>query len=189
MRPASRPGRHTPDADLVAQLAAGDLSSLGLLFDRHAIHVHRFLDRLGASEGDADDLLQATFLLAADAAGGFRGGSTRAWLFGLAANLARRHRRSLGRMATRIAAWAREQYATPPPTPGDSLETRRAAMRAARALQRLSPKKREVFVMIVMEGVDANEVATALGIPVGTVWTRLHHARRELREQLEEESS
>jgi RNA polymerase sigma-70 factor (ECF subfamily) len=57
-----------------------------------------------------------------------------------------------------------------------------------RALFELSPKKREVFVLVALEGLSGEEVATTLGIPVNTVWTRLHHARSELRHALEEAS-
>jgi DNA-directed RNA polymerase specialized sigma24 family protein len=46
-------------------------------------------------------------------------------------------------------------------------------------------KNREAFVLIVLEGVEAEQAAAALGVPLGTLWTRLHHARRELRARLE----
>jgi RNA polymerase sigma-70 factor (ECF subfamily) len=189
MQPLPRREHQESDEELIARVASGHLSSVGLLFDRYAVDVLRFLRRLGVNDGDIDDLLQATFILVPDASASFRGGATRSWLFGLAANLARRHRRSLGKTAARIAAWTRQQYATSPPTPDDSLDRRRQVARAMGALERLSPKKREAFVMVVMEGMDAQEVAAALGVPVGTVWTRLHHARRELREALGEDCS
>lgn len=177
-----------PDGELLAHVVAGDLSDLGVIFDRHALDVRRFLVRLGVGAGDVDDLVQATFLIVLTAAGSFRGGgSARAWLLGLAANVARRHRRSMARLAVRIAAWAREPRPDAETAASDSLEVRERSARAARALARLTAKKREVFVMVAMEGLPAEAVAQALGIPVGTVWTRLHHARRELRAELERE--
>ena len=181
-QPAALHHAQPHDGALLASIAAGDLSSLGVLFDRHAVDVRRFLGRLGVAEGDVDDLVQATFLTVLDAAATFRGsGSARAWLFGLAANLVRRHRRSLSRMAARIAAWAREPRPDKVPPPSDSVEASDGAARAIRALARLTPRKREVFILVVMEGLSAEAAASALGIPIGTVWTRLHHARRELR--------
>jgi RNA polymerase sigma-70 factor, ECF subfamily len=177
------------DGELLENIASGDLSSLGLLFDRYALDVRRFISRLGVMAGDVDDLAQATFLIVMDAASSFRGGgAARAWLFGLAANVVRRHRRSMARMAAHLAAWAREPREERPPPPSESLDAHERSVRAAHALARLSPKKREVFVMVTMEGLTAETAADALGIPVGTVWTRLHHARRELRAQLVEES-
>jgi RNA polymerase sigma factor (sigma-70 family) len=176
------------DEGLVAAVAGGDLSSLGVLFDRHAQGVRRFIGRLGVAPSDVDDLTQTTFLLLLEAARSFRGGpSARPWLLGLATNVARRHRRSTIRMAARIAAWASERYASGPPTPGEALDVQERAVRAAHALMLLSPKKREVFVMVAMEAVPAEVAADLLGIPLGTVWTRLHHARRELQAHLLEE--
>ncbi len=58
-----------------------------------------------------------------------------------------------------------------------------------RALERMSPKKREVIVLAVIEGLPGEEVARVLGVPVATVWTRLHHARRELTDAVFEEES
>ena len=178
------------DANLLARIASGDLSSLGTLFDRYAIDVRSFIARLGIGAADVDDLTQTTFVLVLEAASSFRGpGSGRAWLFGLAANVVRRHRRSFARMATRVAAWALEPRADTTPTPERASDVRERAALAGRALTRLSAKKREVFVMIVMEDVTAEDAAAALGIPIGTVWTRLHHARRALRAYLEEEET
>lgn len=193
IRPDTSPSaKGVPDSELLARIGAGDLSDLGALFDRHALDVRRFLRRLGVGAGDVDDLVQATFLTVIDAAGNFRApaaGSAKPWLLGLAANVVRRHRRSLARMAARIAAWAREPRADAARAASDSLEVHERSARAETALARLSPKKREVFVMVVLEGLAAEAVAASLGIPVGTVWTRLHHARRELRASLAEETS
>lgn len=175
------------DGELLTKIAEGDLSCLGALFDRHAGDVGGFIARVGVADNDVDDLVQATFLLVMKAAHSFRGGGVRAWLFGIAANLARRHRRSLTRMAVRVTAWVRERGSEMPETPGDAIDARERAVRARRALARLSEKKREAFVMVVMEGIAAEDAAAALHIPIGTVWTRLHHARRELLANLQEE--
>jgi RNA polymerase sigma-70 factor (ECF subfamily) len=54
----------------------------------------------------------------------------------------------------------------------------------SQALHSLTPQKRVVIVMAEVEGLSGPEIAQALDIPLGTVWTRLHHARAELRKQL-----
>jgi len=175
------------DAELLRRIAGGEASAMGALFDRHAGPVRRVIQRLGVSSGDVDDLVQATFLDVLDAAASYDGrASARPWLVGLAVICVRRHRRSLARLAARMAAWARE----PEPvveTPEVSAELRDRARRAQRALEELSQKKREVFVLAALEGLPGDEVASALGIPVATVWTRLHHARLELRAALSRE--
>ncbi len=175
---------------MLGQIGKGDLESLGALFDRYAADVRRFLLRLGTSRADVDDLVQLTFLEVSRAARSFDGRiSARPWLFGVAATIARRHRRSLSKMLGRLPEFAMLFRSREPETPADSLSGKQAEERVARALAALSEKKREVFVMVILEGASGEEAALSLGIPVNTVWTRLHHARRELREHLFEEGS
>jgi RNA polymerase sigma-70 factor (ECF subfamily) len=183
-----RAQRGPNDVELLAKIAERDLSALGLLFDRHAGAVHGFVMRLGIPSGDADDLVQSTFLLVLQAAPKFRDlngrGSARAWLLGLASNVVWRHRRSVGRAAARVGAWALLRSERRSISPAEAFEGNEAAVRAQRALWRLSPKHREAFVLVVLEGVPGEEAAAILNVPVATVWTRLHRARRELREDL-----
>lgn len=178
----------TSDAELIRNIADGRLDSLGQLFDRHHLTVRRFLARLQVPAGDLDDLVQLTFLQLPRASQRFDPTRpVKAWLLGLATIVVKRHRRSLGRLARKIAALAREPERRGPATPAELAADSEAGRCAQRALASLSPKKREVFVMVVMEELPGESVAQTLGIPVGTVWTRLHHARRELRQLLEGE--
>jgi RNA polymerase sigma-70 factor (ECF subfamily) len=178
----------TTDAELIRQVADGRLDGLGQLFDRYHLPVRRFLARLQVPAGDLDDLVQVTFLQVPRAAAHFDPTrSAKAWLLGLATMVVKRHRRSLGRIARRIAALAKEPPRHAPPTPADLVTDAEEGRRAQRALAALAPKKREVFVMVVLEQLSGEAVAHSLGIPVGTVWTRLHHARRELRAWLQED--
>jgi RNA polymerase sigma-70 factor (ECF subfamily) len=173
------------DAELIRNIADGRLDSLGQLFDRYHLPVRRFLARLQVAASDLDDLAQMTFLQVPRASLRFDAArSAKAWLFGLATIVVKRHRRSLGRLARKIAALAKEPERRGPATPAELVADSEAGRSAQRALAALSPKKREVFVMVVMEELPGEVVAQTLGIPVGTVWTRLHHARRDLREML-----
>jgi RNA polymerase sigma-70 factor (ECF subfamily) len=170
------------DADVVAKIAQGDLQGLGTLFDRHERDVRRLLGRLGVTASDADDLLQATFLQVINAARGFDPQfSVRSWLFGIAAMMLRRHRRSASRLARRLATLATSFVRSEPETPGDAFDSEEAGHRMQMALDRLSPKRREAFVLVSIEGASGEEAAAALGIPLNTLWTRLHHARKDLR--------
>jgi RNA polymerase sigma-70 factor (ECF subfamily) len=177
------------DRELVASIVEGKLEALGALFDRHEPALRRFVVRLGCSPSDADDLVQATFLEVPRAAQRFDDAlAVKSWLFGLAAMNVRRHRRSLARAAANLVSWAnfaqRTQGNSATPFEND-LELRRVHD----AFERLSPKKREVFALVVLEGVSGEQAARALGIPINTVWTRLHHARRELRAALGKDES
>ena len=176
------------DEELVHQVAQGHLDSLGVLFDRYHQPLRTFLARLQVPAGDLDDLVQSTFLQLPRAAARFeRGRSVKGWLFGLATIVVKRHRRTLSRLARKVSALSREPQTRGPRTPADLVAEEESARRARQALADLSRKKREVFVMVVLEKLSGETVAQSLGIPVGTVWTRLHHARRELRQLLGED--
>jgi RNA polymerase sigma-70 factor (ECF subfamily) len=175
------------DAELVAKIANGDLDALGVFFERYEPAVRRYLGRLGATESDADDLVQTTFLDTAHAAVRFDPHyPARTWLLGIATVVVRRHRRSLRRHAARLATWAGVLRRELAPSPAELFERDDAARRMSQALERLSPKKREVFVLVTLEGLSGEEAARSLGVPVKTVWTRLHHARLELRRAIGE---
>jgi RNA polymerase sigma factor (sigma-70 family) len=179
----------TADSRLIAKIAAGDLSGLGILFARYEGMLRRFMGRFGVRAAEIDDLVQLTFLDVVHAAAAFDGRpSIRNWLMGLAAIRVRRHRRTMARMAEVLWSWAQEPVCAAP-TPAERLELAEAAARAKRALARVSAKKRQVFAMVVFQGSSSEEVARALGIPVGTVWTRLHHARRQVRQHLAKEGT
>lgn len=195
-RPTAKPERHAlreargadghpSDAELVAHLAGGEMSALGRLYDRYDGDVRRLVARLGVREGDVDDLVQATFLDALRSAARFDGReSAKPWLLGIAVMIVRRHRRSVSTLAARLAAWAAEPFGTIERTPEEHAELSQAADRAQRALDSLSAKKREAFVLVVLEGMTGEDAARALGIPPPTVGTRVHHARKEIREFL-----
>ena len=176
------------DETLVNQVAEGQIQSLGVLFDRYHLSVRRFLARMQIAPADLDDLVQVTFLQVPRAAVRFEAGrSVKGWLFGLATMVVRRHRRTIGRLARKMAALAREPLARAPRTPAELLGEQESFQRANRALAALAVKKREVFVMVILEKLSGETVAQALGIPIGTVWTRLHHGRRELKDLLAED--
>jgi RNA polymerase sigma-70 factor (ECF subfamily) len=170
---------------LMAAIAGGDLGSLGVLFDEHAADVRRFLARLGIASAELDDLVQETFLDVHRAAGRFRADAPlKPWLFGVAAMVARRHRRSFRRLVARMRRLVIHGVEESPPTPADEYDRKTRAARGRRALDALSPCRREAFVLVALEGMSGEQAAAALQIPVATVWTRIHHARRELLRRL-----
>jgi len=174
------------DDELVSAIRVGNLTGLGTLFDRHGTSVRRLLLRLGVAPRDVDDLVQDTFLDCIVAAPRYQSGlSVRSWLFGIAVIVMRRHRRSVGRILQRAQEWAAKRVDPRVATPADELEWSQDAQRGQRALEKLSPKKRAAFVMVVLEELSGDEAATALGVPVATVWTRVHYARREMMHFLE----
>ena len=172
---------HPADEDALAlgRLAAGDMGALGELYDRHASAVLRFVRRTSSRE-DAEDVLQSTFLRLAASAVRFDSSrsSGRAWIFGVAAHVLRERRRAWARFS---AALGRLVSDSSPAAPHAGASDASASVDVGRALDRLSDAKRVTFVLVEVEGFTCEEVAGMLGIPVGTVWTRLHHARKDLR--------
>lgn len=174
------------DGAAIDAVAAGDLTGLGVLFDRHGDSVRRLLGRIGVAREDVDDLTQQTFLEVVSAAQAFRSGlAVRPWILGIALMLARRRRRSIARLRALLRECASSLGERIAPPPHVDLEGARQIERAQRAFEKLSLEQREVFALVVLEGVSGREAATALGIPVATVWTRLHYARGRLRQALD----
>ena len=156
--------------------------AFGALFERHAPELHRFLSR---RLGDlADDLLGDLFAIAFERRITYRAelADARPWLYGIAANLVRRHHRA---EATRYRALARVPLAIVAlDTAHEAVASTDAAAvrpRLAQALAALKPAERDVLLMLAWGQLDQAEVAAALGVPPGTVRSRLHRARQQLR--------
>ena len=173
------------DPELMRQLASGDVAALGELYDRHHEPVRRFVARATSDAEDVDDLVQATFLAAAQTAARYDGrASCRPWLIGIAVHLLRRRRQAFGRFHAVLASLTGRKAASIDPRPA-----LHAHYDVERALLQISETKRITFLMVEVERLSCAEVAAMLRVPIGTVWTRLHAARRELRRALEGEQS
>lgn len=173
------------DSELFEAIARGALGSLGELFDRHHAAVRSFAQRLLANPADADDLVQETFLTASRAAASFEpGASARPFLLGVAAQLARRRRRSFARLVRMLEGFGHAP-AAPALTPEDLLARGQQGAQLDAALARLSHDHREVLLMVDLGGLSGAAAAKALGIPPGTVWRRLHEARADLRARIQ----
>ncbi len=175
-----------PDAELVEACGEGDATALGALFDRHHLAVYRFLSTLTGTDGaDLDDLVQTTFIEVGRSAHRFAGrSSVRSWIFGIGANVTRHHIRS--EIRRRRAAHALEALQVrSDDTPHAFAERREQIYRLVEAMGGLSHKLRVVFVMCDLEGISGVEAASTLGIKQGTLWRRLHDARKKLAQAIE----
>ena len=162
---------------MLACLAEGQLGALGDLYDRYQAPVRGFIARATRDAHDVDDLLQSTFLTAAKAAASYDGrASARPWLIGIAATLLRRRHQSFNRFVRMLGSL--KHTLAPAVDPRSALDARPDL---ERALAGLSEAKRVTLLLAEVEGLSCEEIGRALEIPIGTVWTRLHAARRELR--------
>jgi RNA polymerase sigma factor (sigma-70 family) len=178
LRGLELPPKH--DGELLARVAGGDVHALGRLYDAYAPMLLRFALRLGAA-GDAEDVVQNVFLRVVKLAPKFdhEATSARAWLFSITTHLIQERRRSLRRFASALTGLTMQRKTAVANLAPDSSDI-------VRCLQKVSDAKRTVIVLAEVEGFSCEEIARMLAIPVGTVWTRLHHARKELRAALED---
>jgi len=189
MAPALTGSNDTPaDTDLVTRLRAGERAAVEEVYVAHHAAIRGFARRLVGDTAAAEDIVHETFVALPRAVRRFRGdGSLRAFLIGVAANHSRRHIRSAmrRRRATERLA-AREEVSVRTVDATSQLINRQLANRLWAALDALPIEQRVVFVLCEAEQRTSVEVAAIVGAPEGTVRTRLFHAKRKLREMLED---
>ncbi|MFD8646194.1 RNA polymerase sigma factor [Streptomyces zaomyceticus] len=163
---------------------SGDPSALGEAYDEHARVLYHYAFRVCGDRTAAEDVVSAAFLEAWRCRGKLHGdgGSLRPWLLGIATNIMRGAAREARR---RDAALARMPERGVLPDFADDVLARMTdgeQIRAARAaLGKLRRREREVFTLVVWAGLDYTAAGEALGVPVGTVRSRLSRARERLR--------
>jgi RNA polymerase sigma-70 factor (ECF subfamily) len=173
------------DAELIAR-SVEEPEHFAPLFDRHAPAVHRYLGRrIGQL---ADDLLSETFLVAFRRRDAYRPQhvEVRPWLLGIATNVVRGHERAERRRYRALArAAARpEEHGTDPADSGDRLDAEALRGPLAAALSGLTPRDRDALLLLAWGDLSYEEIAAVLDVPVGTVRSRLHRARRQTRAAL-----
>lgn len=154
------------------------------LFRDHAAFVANFAARLGVPRTELDDVVQDVFLVA-HRRGGFTPGPARptTWLAEIALRVVSSHRRRLRRSREEpdgdaiAAAEARRGS-----SPGEQAEANESLRRVQQALDVLDEGKRAVFILFELEGESCEAIAAGLGIPIGTVYSRLHNARKQFME-------
>lgn len=169
-----------PDESVVAERA----EAVAAWYDEHVDSVFGYVARRIGPE-PAADVVADVFRIAIERFASFdpARASERAWLFGIATNLIRRHWRWEERSLRAIArAVSRERVAVGETTGGvdDRLDAARRLDRLIEAVIHLPPDDRDLLVLVAWEGCSHAEVAGALNIPVGTVRSRLHRIRRQL---------
>lgn len=171
------------ETELVARLARGDERALGELHARFADALFRYLQTLVPDPRLAEEVLQDALVAAWRGAGGYRGDSSvKTWLFGIA------RRRAHETMRRRKLALVDEDKmatsADPEPGPEETLLVAARDEELAERVGRLSPHHREVLALVFFQGLSYAEAAEVTGVPVGTIKSRLHGAKRELRKVL-----
>ena len=166
------------DTELWSRGCAGDDAAVGELFRRHAQAIFVFLVRRTGDRELAEDLTSTVFLEAWRKRADVRlsGDSALPWLYGVALNCARNARRSLRRHRAALTRLSLER--PPPPEPDEARELGDVLA----LLRRLPESQRDVVLACAWSGLSYEDAALALGIPVGTVRSRLSRARAALGE-------
>jgi len=174
------------DADVIAASLA-EPAAFGAIFDRHAATILRYFGRR-VEPAAAEGLLGEVFRIAFEQRASFdpSRASARPWLYGIAANLVGRHRRSERRRLHAMARLAARQPIDQNDVVGEhaagSLDAAEAWSRLAGTVDLLPAVEREALLLFAWENLSYDDIADALGVPVGTVRSRLNRARRRLRE-------
>jgi RNA polymerase sigma factor (sigma-70 family) len=181
-----------PDVTAQSEAGAGSVPAAGEfagIYERYFAEIHRYIaGRLGRDV--ADDIAADTFVIALRKCDGFdpRRGTVRAWLYGIATNLVARQQRAEQRRYRALARAGARDLA-------DEYEERVVSWVAAEGLQpqlasalaRLSRGERDVLLLVALADFSHEEIAQALGIPYGTVGSRLSRARKKIRNALGQE--
>jgi RNA polymerase sigma-70 factor (ECF subfamily) len=175
------------ESDLVARVQRGAApqreAAFGELFREFRGPVFALCLHLTGNVSDAEDALQEVFLAIHQGIGQFRSESRLfTWIYRIAIRTALRVKASRPKESTELEV---DSVAT---TEDDPIVTREVSERVFFALSRLSADHRVVISLFAIEGLSHKEIAAILGVPEGTVWSRLHHARKNLASLLQDEN-
>lgn len=177
----------TPDDELLARARAGDERAFAALVERYEGAVAATAIGMLGPGADADDVGQETFIRLHRALDRFRGESSlKTYVIHIAMNLSLNALRSRRRMLLRFAGGDEELTDAPEPRIGPAAETDAAELRSVvqRAVAALNEKQRAVVVLRMFQDLSTRETANMLGVPEGTVLSRLSRAMEELQARL-----
>jgi RNA polymerase sigma-70 factor (ECF subfamily) len=164
---------------LVRELATGDGAAFDAVYEEHRARIFAWLLRMTRNRAVAEELLQETFARLVRHAARLRPDTNlRAWLFTVARNLARSHRRWAWLDAARLLVW--RDPTSNAPSAHDLAEASEIQRRVERALGDLPPSSREVLLLVVYEHLEPSEAAEVLGIRPDALRQRLARARAQL---------
>jgi RNA polymerase sigma-70 factor (ECF subfamily) len=191
------------DQDLVERIRERDAHAFEILFARYREMIRRHLVHIVRVEAEAQDLVQEVFLRVWTRAEQWDGrGSFKAWLYRIATNLALNHLRSVNRRREQpleiVGQWRQEEEEDFVPAwlvdvstlvPDANLELTEQRALFKRLVETLPQEKREVFRLVHEMEMSLRDTADELGIPEGTVKSRLYYAKRRLAREWERENS
>ncbi len=153
---------------------------------RHAEFVWLTLQRLGVTEPDVEDLLQEVFVVVHRRLDSFDGSSRMTtWLFGICVRVVAGYRRRAFRRRERSVEQVPEQATAETESPESAMLDREARERLRAVLDLMDLEKRAIFVMFELDELSCEAIAEMLSVPTGTVYSRLHAARKAFQQALD----
>lgn len=183
--PRTVAGELSSDKAVLTRIASGDKLAMRILFARHQVRIYRFVLRILQDEGMAEDVVSEIFLHVWRNAHRFQARSAvSTWLFGIGRHVA------ITTLRRRTEAkWDAEVASTivdPADDPERSTDKKGLSALLQKCLMNLSQAHREIIDLIYYHEMSIDQVAEIVGIPAGTVKTRMFYARKQLSEQLKE---
>ncbi len=181
--------RDLPDRELVVRCQRQDAHAFDELVTRHQDRVYGAITRFCGNAEDACDITQRAFINAFRKIQEFKGDSAfSTWIYRIAFNQAISFRRENRR--TSVSLYSKDDELVNEPvddrSPTESMETQETQRKVQQALERLDEGDRQIIVLKDLQGNSYDEIAAIMGIPKGTVRSRLHRARLELKAKLKE---
>ncbi|MFI6326223.1 RNA polymerase sigma factor [Nonomuraea sp. NPDC050556] len=172
------------DSTLIGN-SVGDPELFASLFDRHADEVHRYAARRLGPEL-AEDVTAEVFLVAFRSRARYdrSRSDARPWLYGIATNVVAQHRRAERRRTQAMAKVTVDRPGSFDERSADRVTAEQLQPRLAKALTKLSAAERDLLLLLAWADLTYEDAAVALGIPVGTVRSRLHRLRAKVRRAL-----
>ena len=148
--------------------------------------VTRWVRAMGGPHADQEDLVQDVFLVAHRRLKDFDGANVGGWLYQIARRRVRDHRRLRWvKSVLLLRAPVSDGAPLRGPGPADSFETKEKQRVLERLLEKLNQAERVAIMLFEVEGYSGQEIARIQGVPLNTVWARIHKARKKLRHELE----
>jgi RNA polymerase sigma-70 factor (ECF subfamily) len=175
------------DSECIRRVQEGKIDAFEVLVRRHQKTIFNLLYRMLGDYDEAAEAAQETFLSAYRAIGRFRGDSNfSTWVYRIAINQASSRRRSLAQVQARtLPLESAEKINETGTDPADRLEQKEIQEQVQKALKELDASDAAIILLRDLQDVPYEEVARALNVPMGTVKSRLHRARRALKAHLQ----
>jgi RNA polymerase sigma-70 factor (ECF subfamily) len=181
------------DQNLVQRVQRGDKVAFEMLFTKYQRRVSRLVARFVRSEAEVEDIVQESFIKAYRALASFRGDSAfYTWLYRIAVNTAKNHLVSASKRPISLSQFEKNDdddfqedvFMSDAATPESELITKQIAETVNKSMNELPADLREAIMLREIEGMSYEDIADAMGCPIGTVRSRIFRAREAISEKI-----